>query len=172
MMKDIKGFEGLYAVTEEGQVWSYRRQKFLKPCKNRYGYLCVCLVKNAKRYNKTIHQLVAKAFIPNPNNFIDVNHKDEDKTNNCVDNLEWCDDTYNNNYGTRSKRASLSQINTPSKSHMIICVETGAIYPSKHEAERQLGVNHSSIGRAIKKGICAGGYHWEAAGFDGFIKQE
>lgn len=161
MMEDIRGYEGLYAITEDGKVWSYRRNKFLSICQNRYGYLYVGLFKDKKIKQKTIHRLVAEAFIPNPDNLPMVNHKDEDKTNNCVDNLEWCDATYNNNYGTRSIKSSLKQKNSPLKSNMIICVETGIIYPSKHEAERELGVHHSSIGRAIKKGIRAGCYHWK-----------
>lgn len=105
-MKDIKGYEGSYAVTEEGQVWSYKSNKFLKPVNAGYGYLVVCLRKDGKHTNKRIHRLVAEAYLPNPEGKAEVNHKDEDKTNNCVANLEWVSSKENCNYGTRNKRIS------------------------------------------------------------------
>ena len=99
-MKDIKGYEGLYAITPEGEVWSYRRKKFLVPRKGRNGYLQAGLWKNGKGKNHYIHRLVSEAFIPNPENLPQVNHKDENKENNSVENLEWCTGKYNSNYGT------------------------------------------------------------------------
>lgn len=100
-MKDIKGYEGLYAVTEDGRVWSYPRGngmnpngKFLKPnLSGRYPY--VTFVQLGQKKQKTIHRLVAEAYLPNPNNMPQVNHIDGDKTNNCVGNLEWCDASHN-----------------------------------------------------------------------------
>ena len=103
-MKDIVGYEGLYAVTSCGKVWSYRNEKFLKPWANNKGYLIVDLWKNGKMEHFTVHRLVAEAYIPNPENLPQVNHKDENKTNNCLQNLEWCDAKYNNNYGTRNEK--------------------------------------------------------------------
>lgn len=88
-MKDIKGYEGLYAITPEGEVWSYRRKKFLKPIADKKGYLIVILCKDGKVKNYKIHRLVAEAYIPNPNNLPQVDHINEDKTNNCVNNLQW-----------------------------------------------------------------------------------
>ena len=76
-----------------------------------------------------IHRLVALAFLDNPNNYPQINHKDENKLNNCVDNLEWCDAKYNINYGTRNDRMAKTQ------SRKIRCVETGIIYDSIKEAE-------------------------------------
>ena len=98
-MKDIKGYEGLYAVTSCGKVWSYINEKFLTPGVNRDGYLYVNLYRNGKYTSYTIHRLVAMAYIPNPENLPEINHKDENKTNNCLQNLEWCDAKYNTNYG-------------------------------------------------------------------------
>ena len=97
-MKDIKNYEELYQVTENGDVWSVRRNRFLKPYKNQLGYLRVVLSKNGilKRYS--VHRLVAEAFLDNPDNLPCVNHKDENKLNNNVDNLEWCTIRYNNCY--------------------------------------------------------------------------
>ena len=102
----IKGFEGLYEVSDKGRVKSigYGKEKILKPFSNKDGYLQVGLRKNRGRKNWLVHRLVAKTFIPNPDNLPEVNHKDEDKTNNSVQNLDWCDKKYNNNYGTRTQR--------------------------------------------------------------------
>lgn len=103
-MKDVKGYEGLYAITSCGKVWSYKNKKFLKPGIYKKGYLYVNLWKDGGFKTKQIHRLVAEAYIPNPDNLPQVNHKDENKANNCLQNLEWCDCKYNNNYGTRNEK--------------------------------------------------------------------
>lgn len=88
-MKDIKNYEGLYAVTSCGKVWSYKRQKFLKPASDKKGYFKVVLYKNGKCKNYKIHRLVAEAYIPNPDNLPQVDHIDNDKTHNYINNLQW-----------------------------------------------------------------------------------
>ena len=88
-MKDIKGYEGLYAVTPEGEVYSYKSKKFLKPKANSKGYLCVKLYRDGQKKTYKVHRLVAEEYIPNPNNLPQVDHINEDKTNNCVNNLQW-----------------------------------------------------------------------------------
>lgn len=103
---DIKGYEGLYQISNFGNVKSLgnekkRKEKIIKQGQSKKGYLFVNLYKNGKGKIYQVHRLVAIAFIENPNNFLQVNHKDEDKTNNVVENLEWCDAKYNNNYGSR-----------------------------------------------------------------------
>ena len=103
-MKDIKGYEGLYAITTEGDVYSYKRKRFLKYGVNNIGYLCVNLCKDGKVKSYYIHRLVAEAYIPNPENLPQINHRDENKANNCLQNLEWCDASYNINYGTRNEK--------------------------------------------------------------------
>lgn len=103
-MKDIKNYEGLYAVTSCGKIWSYRNEKFLTPETDIGGYLRVNLCKNGKTKHYKIHRLVADAYIPNPENLPQINHKDENKANNCLQNLEWCDAKYNTNYGTRNDK--------------------------------------------------------------------
>ena len=103
-MRDVVGYEGLYAVTSCGKVWSYKNKKFLESSANKRGYLRVNLYKNGKLKNFLVHRLVAEAYIPNPDNLPQVNHKDECKTNNCLQNLEWCNAKYNANYGTRNER--------------------------------------------------------------------
>ena len=103
-MKDIKNYEGLYAITPEGEVWSYKSKKFLKLTDNGNGYLIVALWKNGERKWYLVHRLVADAYIPNPDNLPQINHRDENKANNSLQNLEWCDCKYNNNYGTKIDR--------------------------------------------------------------------
>ena len=107
MEKKISGFDN-YLIDEEGNVFSIKRGIYLKPVSNR-GYPCVALYKDGKRYDKKVHRLVAEAFIPNPNNLPQVNHKDENPNNCKVENLEWCDAKYNNSYGTRLERVSSSR---------------------------------------------------------------
>ena len=92
--KDVKGFEGKYKVSNLGNIYSIKKDIIISPTYNHKGYLRVSLY-NKKQYILTIHRLVAKAFIPNPKNLPQVNHKDGNKTNNCVENLEWCDNSYN-----------------------------------------------------------------------------
>ena len=103
VFKDVVGYEGLYMIGSCGSVYSVRRNKILKPSKDKDGYLHVSLSKNDKQKYCFIHRLVGQAFIPNPDNLPQINHKDEIPWNNCVSNLEWCDAKYNNNYGTHGK---------------------------------------------------------------------
>ena len=105
--RDIKGYEGKYQVSNLGRVRSFHgKGKLLKGTPDKDGYLRIALCKNGMRKYFGIHQLVALVFIPNPNNLPCVNHKDEDKTDNKVENLEWCTIAYNNCYGNRLKRVS------------------------------------------------------------------
>ena len=111
--KDIEGYEGLYQVSNTGQVRSlnYLHTGEVKPLKqgtDGNGYKRVSLYKDGKSKTCRVHRLVAMAFILNPNNYKEVNHKDENPSNNNVNNLEWCTNEYNVNYGTRTKRASES----------------------------------------------------------------
>lgn len=109
--KDIKGFEGEYQIDTEGNTYSckFGKRRLMKPTKNKYGYLQVGLRKDGKQKRFYVHRLVAEAFIPNPYNLPEVNHKNEDKSDNRVENLEFCDRKYNSNYGTRGKRISISK---------------------------------------------------------------
>ena len=111
--KDVSGYEGLYKVSDKGRVKSLKfgKVKILKPVRNKYGYLCVCLFKNRNRKKFMVHRLVAQVFLPNPQNLPQVNHKDEDKTNNSVQNLEFCDRKYNCNFGTRNQKISEKMTN-------------------------------------------------------------
>ena len=88
-MKDVVGYEGLYAVTSCGRVWSYKSKKFLKPYTDCNGYLKVKLCKDNEMKQYKIHRLVAEAYLPNPNNLRDVDHIDNDRTHNYLNNLQW-----------------------------------------------------------------------------------
>ena len=119
--RPIAGFEGLYEVSNLGRIRSLDRyvatltflgepsQRFskgrvLKMNKTPNGYLMAQLCKDGKRVNSMVHRLVAQAFIPNPDNLSEINHKDQDKHNNQTDNLEWCNHKYNINYGDARER--------------------------------------------------------------------
>ena len=93
----------MYKISTFGRVKSLYTNKILKPV-NKNGYMFVTLVEDNKKYSRAIHRLVAKAFIANPNRYPMINHKDENKANNIVTNLEWCDAKYNSNYGTGIER--------------------------------------------------------------------
>lgn len=112
--KPIKGYEGLYEISNWGRVKSlnYRRSGklgLLKPKVDKDGYLVVCFCKDGKRKYFFVHRLVAEVFLENPDNLPCVNHKDENKTNNSVDNLEWCTHEYNINYGSHNERKAKTQ---------------------------------------------------------------
>lgn len=112
--KDISGYEGKYQVSNTGKVRSLNYQGTkgkvvrLKLYNNNHGYMMIELNKNGKKKKYSVHRLVALAFIPNPNNYPIINHKDENKTNNTVWNLEWCTPKYNINYGNCRKKISES----------------------------------------------------------------
>lgn len=109
--KEIEGTNGMYQVSNLGNVKSFTRIKkggLLKPGRYSNGYLFVHFSKDTdkkgERHSYLIHRLVAQAFLPNPDGLPQVNHKDENKTNNRVDNLEWCTHLYNQNYGTKKSK--------------------------------------------------------------------
>lgn len=151
-MKDIEGYEGLYAITSCGRVWSYRNKKFLAPRKHPKGYLQVLLSKNGIVKGFLIHRLVAEAYIPNPNNLPQINHKDEDKTHNWINNLEWCDNKYNNNYGNKN--------NTRRKK--VHCIELNLDFSSQTAAAKYFNGSSSNISACLcGRTETAYRYHWE-----------
>ena len=154
--RDVKGFEGLYKVSNKGNVrsveWIGARGRecggrTLKPAYDKDGYLKVGLCKNGMRYYKRLHRLVAETFIPNPNNFPQVNHLDEVKDNNNVSNLEWCTSKHNNNHGTARKRAAKKT----SKKVKAVNVETGEVvkFNSTHEAGRK-GYDQATVSASCR----------------------
>ena len=146
--RDIPGYEGLYEVSNLGRV--RRNGKILKPYDND-GYLRVDLFKNGIVRKFLIHRLVAQAFIPNPKNLPQINHKDEDKTNNTVENLEWCDNKYNINYSLAKPVLQFDLNGNFIKE-----------WPSAKKVEEELGIHQQNI-----SSCCLGRYGLKTTG--GFI---
>jgi len=117
--KDIEGYKGLYQVSNLGRIKSLHglSERIMKQTLQK-GYLRITLLKNKKQKRFLSHRLVAQAFIPNPENKPQVNHIDEDKENNRVDNLEWVTAKENNDWGTRKSRAIKSSINNPKRDYL------------------------------------------------------
>lgn len=162
--KDIEGYEGFYQVSSFGRVKSlyFNREKILKLSSSR-GYQQITLHLRGEVKTKPIHRLVMEIFNPiNDMNNYDINHKDENKTNNRIDNLEWMSHKDNCNYGNRNKKVSNKQRNDIKKSIPVKCLETQTIYPSIREAARATGLDVPAIANTCK-GIykATHGYHWE-----------
>lgn len=146
--KDIDGYEGLYQVSNLGRVKRVNTGRVLKGVKDRKGYLIVNLCKNGSQSTKKIHRLVAQAFISNPESKPQVNHIDENKTNNMVSNLEWMTSTENNNHGTRNKRSSKTK-SIPIIATNLTTGESTEFYGSS-ECARQLDLNNGNIAHVLK----------------------
>ena len=178
--KDIKGYEGQYQVSNTGKVRSLQRtlssgccgigrtikELVLRPYTDHHGYLRLQLSKNSKTKKFLVHRLVAEAFIPNPNGYRCVNHKDETHTNNSVENLEWCTHKYNSNYGTIKERKRAKQLNHPSISKRVEQLDKKgnhiAFFPSVHEAERFYNIKGNDVFqccRGLRK--TAKGFIWK-----------
>lgn len=165
--KDIKGYEGKYQVSNLGNVKSlcYNNTKISKLLgiyknkNNDNGYYFTPLSKNGKPKNFFIHRLVAEAFISNPNNLPCVNHIDEDKSNNKVDNLEWCSYKYNVNYGTCKTRSSLKR-----SKPVIQYTKEGEFvkeWRSIKEAETSIGIRSGISNCLSGKNKTSGGFVWK-----------
>lgn len=171
LWKSIKDYEGLYEVSNFGRIRSvdrYVEQQgrmqlykgcLMSPFYNNSGYVCIRLSKNNKKHNFTLHRLVAIAFLPNPNNLPCINHIDESHDNNCIDNLEWCDQSYNQGYGSLPLRRKLAY------GTRIAQYDLNGKYIrdflSAREAEAEIGINHTQIVKCCK-GLyhSAGGFIW------------
>lgn len=107
MIKEINGFPGYYA-DDYGKIYSQKSGELMeiKQYLKTHNYLYVTLHKNGKKCCLRVHRLIAKVFIPNPDNLPEVNHKDENKANNRADNLEWCTSSDNKVYGSRRERVA------------------------------------------------------------------
>lgn len=119
----VPGYEGLYEISNLGNVKSLRSGRLMKKSKNNVGYEMLTLTKDKTQKTYLIHRLVALTFIPNPLDLPEINHKDEVKTNNSVENLEWCSRDYNLNYGTYKERMSAIKTGKPNPRKNKIQVE-------------------------------------------------
>lgn len=167
--KDIDDYEGHYQVSNLGNVKSLKfgKEKILKPHDNGIGYLQVKLCKNGQKEQPLVHQLVAQAFIPNPQNLPEVNHKDENKTNNSVENLEWVSSKENTNFGTRNLRVAEKLINGILAKKVLQYTKNGTFireWPSLMEIERQTEFHYQNIcACCLGKLKSAYGYVWRYA---------
>ncbi len=152
--KDIKGYEGLYKVSNLGRVRDFKGK--IKPMyKQNKGYYCLSLCKDGKTFHPTIHRLVAEHFIDNPNGLTQVNHKDGDKSNNHATNLEWCNQRMNYNHGMQNFYYSHNENHFFAKltNEVVKCIPTlyrlGFI---RATVSKILGINPASL-EAIENGI-------------------
>lgn len=153
----IKGYED-YSIDEYGNVYSFKTRKYLSQEKHKDGYYYVQLCKDGNRRAFAVHRLIAMCFIENSTNLPIVNHKDENRENNTVDNLEWCTEKYNTNYGN----ARIKQAQSISKA--VVCIETGEVFLSQKSAESKVGKCYRHICDCCKgKKQTCGGYHWRYA---------
>lgn len=168
--KDIVGYEGLYQVSNLGRIKSLSRFKkcgkentigyikpecILKPNKQKSGY-CYITLKGKQTKFTTIHRLVAQAFIPNPNDYPCVNHKDENKSNNNVYNLEWCTKAYNNSYNNKDQRCCKPVLQYDLNGNFI------KEWKSAREVYNVLKIQYKNISKCCKgERNKAGGYIWK-----------
>lgn len=168
--KWIAGYEGLYSVDTEGTIynWNYYgtgKKKLMKPCDNGRGYKQVNLYKDKKNKRHYIHRLVAMAFLPNPQNKAEVNHRSGDKTANNVLNLEWSTRKENIRHAILTGLCD-ERIKSSSKPVLQINKNNGKVireFKSSHEVENQLGLSHTSIGNCCnnkRSYYTAGGFIW------------
>lgn len=163
--KDVVGYEDYYMVSNDGYVFSKRSNRIMNRSLTSMGYYRVIFCIDKIEKAMYIHRLVAMAFIPNPNNYPCVNHKDENPKNNNVENLEWCTHKYNTNYGSCIEKDRIKHINHKSLSKPIVCYKNGVVvkeYPSIREAQRQTGIKNQNITLCCQGKLKrTGGYQWK-----------
>lgn len=153
--KDVVGYEGLYQVSDRGRIKSIcsyvrlqngelmKKKPHILKLQDRCGYKCVNLFKGGRSHTLNIHRLVAEAFLPNPHRYSVVNHKDENKSNNSLSNLEWCTHAYNLSYGTAQRRRAVSQ------GKVVIQLDKNGAFIKRHltlmDACRDTGINFQNI---------------------------
>lgn len=155
-----------YIIYSDGRVKNIKTGKYLHPYLMMNGYYGIALINDKgirKQYK--LHKLLAMLFIPNPDNLLYVNHKDENKLNNSIDNLEWCTSLYNNTYGTRLIRAKKKQIisyRTGKRLYQIKDKKVINIYDSVNDAAKTLGIKALNITNVLHgRQKTSGGYNWK-----------
>ena len=169
----IKDYEDTYAVSNLGRVKNIKTGKILKQSKDRYGYMKIGLSEDGKRKTHQVHRLVLETFKANSRNCSDVNHIDENKENNALNNLEWCTHKENINHGTHNARSAatkkangtydkIAKINSEKLSIPVYCITNNTVYKSACEAARQLKLDQGSINKCLKgKYKQTGGYQFK-----------
>lgn len=176
-MKPLKGFENLYTIEEDGTIYNSKTGHIIKARPDKDGYLRVSLWNGDKQFTRFVHRLLAETFIPNPQNLPLINHKDENKTNNSLSNLEWCTHWYNITYsrdkdlalkkgvdymGEKRNSATTTKRPGAGTSKPVKCIETGQIFSSGKEAAEIMGLDASHISKVCRgKAKSHKGYHFE-----------
>ena len=153
LRRDVKGYEGIYEVDVLGNIYNKSKNVKLKQCVDKFGYSKVSLRKNGKQKQKKVHRAVAESFILNPLNKPQVNHIDGDKSNNCVWNLEWCDNSQNMHHAYELGLANGTKVRI---------VETGEIFNTVFQCAKHINGSDANIHRCLR-GDCEThkGYHFE-----------
>lgn len=175
--KAIVGYENFYEVSSMGRIRAigttnregycrYKTPKILSGGIDKDGYVIIVLCNGSTHRTKRVHRIVANHFIPNPDNLPCINHRDENKRNNSIENLEWCTTKYNDNYGSHNTNLSKSLRNHPLKSKPVIQLTKDgkfvAEYPSAREAQRVLKIkNISTVCNGNGRLKSSGGYLWK-----------
>lgn len=154
--RDVVGYEGKYQVSNKGNVRTFQRDRCMSlKQKNTQGYMTVMLWNNKKHKDAKVHRLVAEAFIPNPDGLPVVNHKDENPSNNCVENLEWCTRSYNILH-------SYNHLIRKQKGVKVLCEETRVIYNTIKDATKSCSINYSTFRKKLySENTKIGGYTWK-----------
>ena len=162
----VVGYEGLYEVGKDGSVWSLKynhtgQRRELRATPNKAVYLKVNLYKDGKGKTRPVHQLVLNAFLPKPSEDLEILHINSTASDNRLENLAWGSHVENINDPHRKSLVSEAMTNHPDLSTPVLCVETGKLFPSVHEAERQTGINRSNISKCLNGKLkSAGGFQW------------
>ena len=160
--KSVVGYEGLYEVSENGNIRKFKTHRQLRHCVHKTGYESVVLYKNGQPKRTLVHRIVASAFLDNPNGYKYVNHKDETRGNNSASNLEWCSREYNMKYGTVRKRISDKRGHGARKKRRVAQIDSGnvvAIWDSIASAARGTHTARTLIFE------CCNGVHKTANGY-------
>lgn len=149
-MKDVPGYEGLYKACEDGSVYSCLSKRFLKRTSPTHWYLDITLCKKGVYKPVKLHRIIAMTFIANPNNFPEVNHKNGVKTDNRVENLEWCNRSYNIKHSYQQLgRARASGVKN-AKYRPVLDTVTGIFYDSTTEAAAAKNVSRDKVKNGIR----------------------
>lgn len=163
MWKDVKGFEGLYQISDMAEIRRVGTNRLLKLHKSKVGYLSIALCKDGKKHYLWVHRLLAQAFIPNPENKPQVNHINGNKSDCRIENLEWVSISENHIHAYKTGL----QDGVKCSKHLrkaIRCVESGVVYESIADAARKIGAFMQNVSKACISGTTCKGLHFEFVG--------
>lgn len=155
--RNIRGYNGDYKVNSSGEIFSTKTMVTLSPYLGKDGYMRAVLYKNKRRTVRYVHRVVAEAFLKKKKGFSEVNHKNGNKADNSVDNLEWTTRSQNIKHAIYSLKRKIGR-----RPQAIRCVETNELFESQMSAAREKNVSQSLISESLhNRNRTAGGYHWE-----------